>query len=1317
MGRPESPLDPGEGPLQRLAFELRKLRVEAGSPTYREMAARTGTGASTLSQAAAGERLATLPTVLAYVRACGGNPAEWEERWRQAARDLAGEPRPEQDDADPPYRGLQRFEPGDHELFFGRDALSAQLAAMVLDHRLVAVVGASGSGKSSLLRAGLIPALQDRCTVAPGPSAIRIFTPGPHPGTDHARLLEPAVGDGDTVVVIDQFEELFTLGADHSERAAFLDRLVAACAPGGRLRVVIAVRADFFGRCADNPDLAQFLRDATLLVGPMNPTELREAVVKPAAAAGLIVGRDLISQIIEDLADEPGGLPLMSHALLETWRRRRGRALTLQMYQAAGGIHGAVAATAEAVYASMSPDRAAEARRILLRLVTPGDGAQDTRRPADRTELETGSPQTGPVLEQLAKARLVILDGDLVDLAHEALISAWPRYRAWIDQSRERLRLHRRLTEAARVWTELDRDPGALYRGTRLALAEDAFGGSDRQDREGPGGPGPLTAVESAFLDASLAVRDIEARAAVRTARRLGALVVTLAALLALAVTAGLTACSQNQAADRARQTALSRQLAAESGSLIGKNNDVAMLLAAQAYKASPTGEANTALKAADDLPLRRTITGNGSSVSCLAFSHDGRTLAWAKDDGTVLRTDNTTTDRPSTVLATRPLAVSTLAFSTDNRTLVTADENAQVQRLDPGTGKTRTVVPADFRVTSQWLSPDGRTLVESRSPYPPAPRHGPATVVLRATIGGRTRTMDLMGTEPRGDSDYVRILGLSPDRRTLATTADPATVTLWDTATGHSSTHLTYRDFIIGPDTPVAFSPDGHYLATGNFDSERVVDDEGVNDRVLVWNTTTGDVSRILPTKTLITSLAFSPDGRTLAGSGDNGTTSLWDTLTDYSRITLTGYTSSVNTLAFSPDGTILATGAADGTVRLWDPAGRTSQLGRIPPYLNGPDPTALAFSPDGRTLATGASSGSVILRDTATGHTRSLIRGHPRQLASVGVGFGPGGYILAIGDTSGTLQLRYPSGHDRTVTTGQSLWALSQDGRTLITIDRTTLRLWDTATGRTRAALKVTTGNTIIDVTLSPQGRTLAMRTSTGEVRVARRTGSHLRTLSIFNTPPSTCRCMALSPDGRTLATGGNNGTVRLWNVATGRAGTVLTSESEIVSLTFSPDSRSVAIIYGDGIRIRDTATGKVQQNISTDELPLHHSVAFSPNGRTLALLSWQGASLTRNVTPSGPAEIPARLCTAVGRNLTPEERATYEPGSSTQAVCRAPSSSSGAGVVGDAQDRECVFGFVVDGAGGLGYVVGSEELQGADGEVAEAGHGSGRVPCVNG
>ena len=246
------------------------------------------------------------------------------------------------------YRGAVRA--GDSGCFFGRDQLVADLAELVLESRFVAVVGTSGSGKSSLLRAGLISVLRGGDWPGPGerPAAVRILTPGARPAHTHARALVPVDGAADTWVLVDQFEEVFTLCQDPAERGRFIELLLAAVRSDNRLRVVIAVRADSYGRCGGHRDLAAAaLRGAGLLIGPMSVDELCEAIVKPAAAEGLVVERALTAQIIADVADQPGGLPLMSHALMETWRRRRGGALTVKDCEAVGGVHGAFARTAE----------------------------------------------------------------------------------------------------------------------------------------------------------------------------------------------------------------------------------------------------------------------------------------------------------------------------------------------------------------------------------------------------------------------------------------------------------------------------------------------------------------------------------------------------------------------------------------------------------------------------------------------------------------------------------------------------------------------------------------------------------------------------------------------------------------------------------------------------------------------------------------------------------------------------------------------------------------------------------------------------------
>ncbi|WP_243762212.1 helix-turn-helix transcriptional regulator [Streptomyces sp. Tu 3180] len=331
--------------MQRFAFELRKLRTEAGGITYRVLAQKAGYSITTLSQAAGGEELPTLPVALAYAAACGGDVVEWEARWKQAV-DEAATSRTEEDGdrAKSPYKGLARFETGDRSLFFGRDQLTADLLDLLRRRRFAAVFGPSGSGKSSLLRAGPVPALQHAQEPGLRPAAIRILTPGPRPTRTHARVLDPAdtgpgSPDADTFVIVDQFEGIFTLCHDGAGRARFLDLLLAAQRPESRLRVLIAVRADFYGRCAEHRDLADALRDANLLVGPMRPAELRAIIVKPAAAEGLTVERALTSRLVEEVADAPGGLPLLSHVLMETWRRRRGKTMTLVGYEGAGG-HG-----------------------------------------------------------------------------------------------------------------------------------------------------------------------------------------------------------------------------------------------------------------------------------------------------------------------------------------------------------------------------------------------------------------------------------------------------------------------------------------------------------------------------------------------------------------------------------------------------------------------------------------------------------------------------------------------------------------------------------------------------------------------------------------------------------------------------------------------------------------------------------------------------------------------------------------------------------------------------------------------------------------
>ncbi|QTE03007.1 translocation protein TolB [Streptomyces cyanogenus] len=1204
------------------------------------MAQRTGQGASTLSQAAAGERLPTLPVLLAYVHACGGDPEEWEERWREASAEAAAKPRTEDEDAEPPYRGLARFEPGDADLFFGRGQLTDRLLELTRSRRFTAVFGPSGSGKSSLLRAGLIPRLRIPEVAGPQPAAVRILTPGEHPLRVHERRLTPEDAGGDTWLIVDQFEELYTLCTDPAERNQFIDRLLAATDPASRLRVVIAVRADFLGRCAEHPALTAALQDETVLVGPMSRDELREAITKPAQAAGMIVERGLTARIIEEVEDEPGALPLMSHALLETWRRRKGRALTIEAYQAAGGLSGALARTAEDVHSRLTPSQADLARRVMLRLITPGEGTPDTRRPAPRTELDLGDPDdTDEVLEHLARARLLTLEQDTVDLTHEALIAAWPRLQAWINEARDRLRLHRQLTEAARTWDDLDRDPGALLRGTRLTAAEETFLLTDAES--------DLTAVEREFLTLSITGRRREQEAAGRTTRRLRQFTLALSVLLVLALAAGLIAWQQYGVSEQQRQQALtaqrvavSRQLAAESDGLIGANPDLASLLAVQAYRASPTREATASLFAAAMLPLQHRLTGHTGSVESVAFSPDGHTLASGGVDGVrlwdtatgkaraILKTSgsvesvafspdghtlasgesegkgqpfdgevllwDTATGKPRTALKT-PSAVESVAFSRDGHTLASGGVDARVRLWDTATGKLRTTLEGHTHtVESVAFSPDGHTLASSESGGKGEQSDG--KVLLWDAAKGKLRTT------LKAHIGGAEAVAFSRDGHTLASGGADAKVRLWDTATGKLRTTLKgHTDTVMG----VAFSPDGHTLASG-----------GGDQKVLLWDPATGRLRATLKGHTdIVESVAFSPDGRTLASTGDDKTVRLWDTAPGSPHATLQA-SGGVQSVAFSPDGRSLASGESDetagefdGEIRLWDTATdklRTTLHGHISAV------ETVAFSPDGRTLASGGDDydNAIRLWDMPTGKLRTTLNGHLDTVLSVA--FSPDGHTLASSGGDGKVLLwDMTAGKLRTTLSGQSdilEWsaesvAFSPDGNSLAgAADDGKLRLWDTRTGNLRTAIEPEVGRAV-SVAFSPDGRILASGWDDEKIRLWDTATGKLR--ATLNGHTGNIESLVFSPDGHTLASGGDDRTVRLWDIATGGLRTTLNGHTDTVkSLAFSPDGRTLASGGADEkVRLWDVSLSDPLSAMKKISQAVHRSLTQSERSAYLA------------------------------------------------------------------------------------------------------------------
>jgi len=398
-----------------------------------------------------------------------------------------------------PYMGLRYFDTSDADLFYGRAALTDELFARVQRESFLAIVGASGSGKSSVARAGLIPAWK-----AATRGTVYVITPTTHPLESLAasltresesvtststliddlqkdarslrlylRKLLSNSGESNLLLVVDQFEETFTLCKDPDERKAFIENLLSLAdedAERAAARVVLTLRADFYHHCAEYEGLRLALEKHQAYIGAMTQDELREAITAPAEKNGWGFQPGLVDLILGDVGTEPGAIPLLSHALLETWKRRQGRTLTLQGYHEAGGVKKAIAQTAENVYDRLSPDEQSIARNIFLRLTELGEGVQDTRRRARLDELAQTREQeaVAKVLQTLTDARLVTTEQDSAEVTHEALIREWSTLRKWLDEDRDSLRLHRHLTESAQEWNRRGREASELYRGARL---------------------------------------------------------------------------------------------------------------------------------------------------------------------------------------------------------------------------------------------------------------------------------------------------------------------------------------------------------------------------------------------------------------------------------------------------------------------------------------------------------------------------------------------------------------------------------------------------------------------------------------------------------------------------------------------------------------------------------------------------------------------------------------------------------------------------------------------------------------------------------
>ncbi len=1256
MPRPERPLDPGDDPLLEFAADLRRLREKAGNPTYRELGRRAHYSAGTLSEAAGGKKMPSLAVALAYVRACDGPEAEWAARWHDVTeRTRAGvsdSPVVPSNGESAPYIGLTAFGPDDASRFFGRERLVEKLVTRLSGQRFLAVLGASGSGKSSLLRAGLVPAVGEKSVtllMSPGSRPLQECAVqfgaalGLAPGgllaefTGHPRNLGLAARqlvadrEGDVVLVVDQFEEVFTLCQDADERAAFLSALITATTePESRTRVVLGIRTDFYTHCARHPELVEAMQDAQILVGPMSTEELRQAISRPAIDAGYRVENALVSRLVADATGQPGVLPLLSHALLETWRRRHGNTLTLTGYESTGGIERSVAQTSEHTFTALSERQQRLANQIFLRMTALGEGTEDTKRRITRDEVDADDPDVAVVLDRLASSRLVTLDDNGIEIAHEALIRGWPRLREWLAEDREGLRVHRQLTEATDAWESVGRDDGWLHRGARLAIAVEWASAHDSA----------LSQRERRFLDASVAIENHEQAVARRRTRRLRQLVALLAVLLVLATAAMVYAVRAEQTATSQRNSALAQKVAGQAGGMRETNPALAAQLALAAYRIDPGAETRSSVLGMFESPYSTRLDGHANRVNSTALRGDGQVLVTGSWDQTAKLWDVKDPHRPIELatLSGHTANVNSVAFSADGGAVATAgwDDTARLWNVaDPAKPGSGVVVGAHpSRVNAVAFSPKAAVL---------ATADGEGAVRL-FDVRDLARPM-LMATLT-GHTGNINGLAYAPDGRTLVSTGADKTARLWDVADPRTAKPLGVVTGHTGLVHAAAFSPDGRTLATASADQT-----------ARLWTIADPLAPSPLGTmaahRTIVRSVAFSPNGTTLATTGFDRNARLWD-VTDpkvpREKPLLTGHTAAVVWAVFSRDGRTLVTASDDQTVRLWDLPG---------PAISGPARSACraVFSSDGKLLATGSQDGAVRLVDvTDTRNPRELSKVTGFSEGVCGLAFSPDGRALAAGSWDHTMRLIDVSDPREPVDAGVFTRpeeevdpvAFSPDGRTLATAGSGhTVKLWDVADIRRPVELATLTGHDddVHSIAFGPDGRTLL---TGGWDHTARLWDISLakapKQLSVLKGHTDTVFSVAYSPDGEFAATGGADRTARLWDVtnpAAPREAALLTGHTDnVISVAFSGDGKTFATgSYDRSVRLWDVSDpGAVRETATlTDDVDRVNAVAFAPDGHTLAGSVADGSVRLWEASPERAAE---RICATVYPRITAAE-----------------------------------------------------------------------------
>ncbi len=1108
-----------------------------------------------------------------------------------------------------PYKGLASFQPEDASVFFGREDLVGDLLRRLQTNRVLVVAGPSGSGKSSLVRAGLLPALRSGAIAGSESWRYELLTPGIDPfdelhyrltrGTEGEpryradqlaadprlarRLLDESVegsGDQHWLLYVDQFEEVFTQHEDPSVARAFVDALAAMADPtDSRLRLVIAVRADFYGRCAQIPWLAQRITENQVLVGPMGTDNMRRAIEEPARRHGLRFEPGLVDLMLEEGGESAGSLPLISHALVETWSRRDRNVLTVAGFSTAGGVGGAIAQSADALF-EITFDEAQQraAKRLLLRLVTPGEGTADTRRRLPFAELERDSEAEvmATVVDEFVSARLLAVDEKTVEIAHEALIGGWPRLRDWIDAERQDLRFRQRVGRAATEWEASDRDPDLLWRGTPLAQARDWA-------EEHPDG---FDLLEQEFVDAAedarVAEEEAQAQRAARSAVTRRRATIALAALTLASIVASIVAFAALRRATSSTEVA-ERQFANALGtSAVGQARSdprLALRLAMESAARSdrPPVDARAAMARARVALSEPGLTPFGPPISTpgsfkVALRPDGAIAAVADPTGPIRVYDVATGEQVGETLTAHADGARTLAFSPEGTTLVSGASDNLVYSWDltdpESVGPPQEISNKGFIVWNIALHPTDGTV---------AVAYDDGTIGI-FDVDTAQEERELVWDDGSGG---IIAVAFSPDGSKLVASNRSGRLNGWDTAT--------YEQLWDPLDTDegaklweIVFSPDSSTFATAGDRPVAYLHDaetgQPIDGKVFGEEALAEDGTPLNPDVTAIKGIEFSVDGARLIGGSAAGTVHTWSiedpSLSPTSSIA--GHADAVEHGDLSADGTLYASVGDDKRLRLW-------RTGGVPLYLELDDfaggAYGAAFDPEGRSMAVGDGEGGLHVIDLDDPNARTSGVGHTR----------------AVWDSVWS-------------TDGSTVYSIGDDGRVLA---------WDPATATVTAEVgRHQAGGRAL--ALSPDGRFLAS-SDRGDREGA---GADVfiwstENLSLHAQPAphdQGVRALAFSPDGELLATADGIGRIRIWRTSDFELEREWSTSANIVwAVAFNEDGLLATVDASEDVHVFDPATGdEVGVTISGLGTNGGTGVGFAADGLSAAVVTRRGELL---------------------------------------------------------------------------------------------------------